>query len=114
MSLERIIKTLEGFGLNRTDAEVYIYLAKKGPLSIGEVAAALKLSTQKLYHILKSLQDKGIVIINLGHPTLFSALPLDEVLELYIIVNARQAQVIKENKAELLASWRSIIEENNT
>jgi sugar-specific transcriptional regulator TrmB len=114
LSLERVIKTLEGFGLKRMDAEVYIYLAKKGPLSAGEVATALKLSNQKFYHILKNLQEKGVVISNLGHPTVFSALPLAEVLELYIIINARQAQIIKETKEELLASWQSIIEQNNT
>lgn len=94
------------------DAEVYIHLAKKGPLSADEVAVALKLSNQKLYHILKSLQDKGIVTSIVEDPTVFSVLPLDEVLELYIIINARQAQIIKETKAELLASWRSIIEQN--
>jgi sugar-specific transcriptional regulator TrmB len=114
LSLERVIKTLEGFGFKRMNAEVYVLIAKKGPLTASEVATALNLSSQKLCHILKNLQEKGIVISNFGDPTVFSALPLDEVLELYIIVNSRQAQIIKKTKAELLASWRSIIKRNKT
>ena len=31
MSLERIIETLVSLGLSRTEAEIYVYLANKGP-----------------------------------------------------------------------------------
>jgi sugar-specific transcriptional regulator TrmB len=31
LSLERIVKLLDNFGFSKDDAEVYIYLAKKGP-----------------------------------------------------------------------------------
>lgn len=106
MSLERIIKTLEGFRLKRTEAEVYVYLAKKGPLRAEELAAALKLSKQKICLILRKLQNKGIV--KSKNAALFSAMAIEEVLELYIKVNVEQAQEIKETKEELLASWSSI------
>ena len=114
MSLERIIKTLEEFGLKRLDAEVYIYLAKKGPLRAEEVAATLKLSKQKLYHSLKNLQRKGVITAGSEQPAFFSALVFENVLDLLVRVNFEQAKAIKETKEELLSSWRSMKWQENT
>ena len=107
MSLNRIIKTLENFGLTRIDTQVYVYLAKKGPLMADEVASALKLSKQKLGSVLRNLQNKGIV--NKNHPAVFSAMNFEDVLDFYIKLNVEQAQVIDKSKHELLASWSSML-----
>lgn len=114
MSLERIIKTLEEFGLKRLDAEVYIYLAKKGPLRAGEVAAALKLSKQKLYHSLKNLRNKGVITAGSEQPAFFSALVFENAIDLLVRANIEQAKAIKETKEELLSSWRSMKWQDNT
>lgn len=106
MSLERVLRTLEGFGLKRMDAEVYVYLAKKGPQKGKDLADALKIRKQQLYPILKNLQETGIVTSNLEHPTLFSAVAFEKVLDLLVKANLEQAQAIKETKEELLSSWR--------
>ena len=103
-----MLKTLEAFGLSRTDSEVYLYLAKKGPIKGREVANALQISKQQLYPILKNLKDKGIINASVDRPALFSALAFEEVLELYITIKVDQAKVIKETKKELMKSWRSM------
>jgi len=113
LSLERIIKTLEGFGLKRIDTEVYVYLAKKGPLKAGEVAAALKLSKQKVYRILKNLQKKGVVTVSLQCSSLFIAVAFEKVLDMLVKADLEQAQAIKETKKELLSSWRSMTGRDN-
>ena len=114
MSLERIIKTLERLGLKRLDAEVYIYLAKRGPQDRKEIADALKIRKKRLSAILKTLQGKGIITIKLERSELFSALAFKEALDLLVEVNMEQARVIKETKEELLSSWRSMKWEENT
>jgi sugar-specific transcriptional regulator TrmB len=108
LSLERVLKTLEGFGLSRTDAEVYVYLAKKGPKKGREVAKALQITKQQLYPSLKNLKHKGIVTVSLERPALFSAVTFEKALELLIIIKVEQAKAIKETKKELLTSWRSM------
>jgi sugar-specific transcriptional regulator TrmB len=114
MSLERIIKTLESLGLKRLDAEVYIYLAKRGPQDRKEIADALKIRKKQLSAILKTLQDKGIITIKLERSELFSALAFKEALDLLVEVNMEQAMGIKENKEELLSSWRQMSKQENT
>ena len=108
MSLERVLKTLEAFGLSQTESEVYLYLAKKGPKNGREVANALRISKQQLYPSLKKLKNKGIISASLDRPALFSALAFEKVLELFITIKVDQAKTIKETKKELLKSWRSM------
>jgi sugar-specific transcriptional regulator TrmB len=108
LSLERILKTLEAFGISRTYSEVYLYLAKKGPKKGREVANALQISKQQLYPILQNLKHKGIINSSIDRPALFSALAFEEVLELLITIKVDQAKAIKETKKELLKSWRSM------
>jgi HTH-type transcriptional regulator, sugar sensing transcriptional regulator len=108
LSLERVLKTLEGFGLSRTDAEVYVYLAKKGSKKGRELANALQITKQQLYPALTNLKNKGIVTVSRERPTLFSAVAFEKVLELLITIKMDQAKAIKETKKELLNSWRSI------
>ena len=95
MSLERVIKALVGLGLSRSDAEVYVYLAKKGPQEVVDLARALNISKQKTYSSLKNLQTRGLVTKD---RTLFSALPFEEALNLLIKTKKEQAQAIQESK----------------
>jgi sugar-specific transcriptional regulator TrmB len=113
LSLERIIKTLESFGFKRIEAEVYVYLAKKGPLKTEKIAAALKLSKQKLYPILKNLQNKDMVTVSPQYHSLFFAVEFEKVLDMLVKADLEQAQTIKETNKELLSSWRSITKRDN-
>jgi sugar-specific transcriptional regulator TrmB len=115
LSLERIIKTLEGFGLKRLDAEVYIYLAKKGPLKGIDIADVLKIRKRRqLYSILKALQDKGVVTVSHEQPALFSAVTFEKALDLLVEANLEQAKAIEAAKEELLSSWRDMNKRDNT
>ena len=108
MSKERVLKTLEGLGLSRADAEVYVYLAKKGPRKGRRLANDLQITKQQLYPSLRNLEKKGIVTVSLDRPALFSAVAFEKVLELLITIKMDQAKAIKETKKELLNSWRFI------
>jgi sugar-specific transcriptional regulator TrmB len=108
------MKTLESFGLSRTDAEVYVYLAKNGSRKAPELANALQITKQQLYPSLKKLKNKGIVTVSRERPALFSAIVFEKVLELLITIKVEQAKAIKETKKELLNSWRSIDQHEQT
>lgn len=108
MSLERVLKILENFGLAKTDAKVYVYLAKKGPKRKKELTDEFKLTDQQLYASLKNLLGKGVVIASVEKFALFSALDFERVLDLFVKANMEQAQAVKENKEEILANWRSM------
>lgn len=104
MSLERVIKALIGLGLTRSDAEVYVYLAKKGPQIGVDLVKALNFSRKKFYASLKNLQTKGLVTKD---RRIFSPLPFEEALDLLIKKEKEQAQAMHESKEELLTTWET-------
>jgi len=108
MSLERIINTLQGFGLKRVDAEVYVYLAKKGPQKGADITDALKISKQQLRSGLKTLVAKGVVTAGSGHPVLFSAVTFEQALDMLLKADMERAKAIEETKEMLLKSWRDM------
>jgi len=109
-----VLRTLESFGLKRVDAEVYVYLAKRGPQRGIDIANSLKMAKQQLHPILKTLQDKGVVTVSPEHPALFSAVAFEKAVDLLVEANMEQAKAIKETKEELLSSWRNMTKRENT
>ncbi|MFB0545167.1 MAG: helix-turn-helix domain-containing protein [Asgard group archaeon] len=104
MSLERVIKALIGLGLTRLDAEVYVYLGKKGPQKPVDLAKALSYNKKKIYSSLKNLRTKGLVSKD---RTIFSALPFEEALDLLIKMEKERAQAMHESREELLTTWET-------
>ena len=104
MSLEQIIKALIGLGLSRLDAEVYVYLAKKGSLKAVTLTSALNYSKNQIYKSLRILTAKALVT---KEGIKFSAIPFEEALDLLIELEKKQANHIKESKKELLVNWKN-------
>ena len=103
MSLERIINILTEIGLTRIQAEIYVYLAKKGPKTVGYLTRTLLYTRKEIEQSLKMLQAKGLLTRN---QIMFCALPFEEALTLLIETKKEQAQVMTKEKEELLVSWK--------
>jgi sugar-specific transcriptional regulator TrmB len=106
---DKLLRVLISFGIGRLDAEVYLYLATKGPKKGREISNELKMYRQQLYRSLKNLQKKGLVKASLEHPALFSAVTIEDALNSFREIRLEEAQFIKEKKDELLSSWRDTI-----
>jgi sugar-specific transcriptional regulator TrmB len=109
LSLELVIDTLVSFGLKRIEAEVYAFLAKKGPQRGKELVKALKITKQQLYPALKNLVKKGIVKSTSNRPALFSAEPVEKVLTMFMESRTKEIHTIIQKKDELLSRWKTII-----
>ena len=102
MSLELVINALVSLGLTRIDAEVYVYIAKKGSQTVKKLVMALNYSKNQIYSSIKELTIRGLVT---KRGMLFSALPFEETLELLIELNKEKAQCLQDSIKELIASW---------
>jgi sugar-specific transcriptional regulator TrmB len=105
---EKLLKTLVNVGLTQLDAEVYLLLAKKGPIKARDATKALKLSKQRFYPIIKNLQRKGVVTATLEHPAMFSAVAFKKVLDLFVKSKMAEAQHVQKHKEDLLLDWQSV------
>ena len=98
MSLDRVLRILEGFGISKADAEVYVYLAKRGPTRSVDLAVDFGKTQQQIYPILRRLNKKGVVKNSKSRQMLVSALAFEELLERYVKLNMEQAKIIEEAK----------------
>jgi sugar-specific transcriptional regulator TrmB len=103
-----IEKILRNFGLSEKEAEVYIFLGKRGALKGSEITRQLKMNKGQVYRILKGLQKKGLVETTLEYPTRFIAVPFEKVVDSFIKSKREEVALIEKTKKELLSDWKKI------
>lgn len=113
MSREWVLKTLEGLGLSKVEAEVYLFLAQTGPVKAIDIAKTLKLHKQQVHRSLKSLQTREMVKANHELTTQYAAVSLEKVLDQFMKEKKEQAKTLQASREELLSNWRSMIEKNS-
>ena len=113
LSLELALKVLNSLGLTEMDAQVYVYLAKKGPHEEKDLATALKLTKRQLFFSLENLVAKGMVSSSPERSVKYSAIALEKVLDQYLKTRKEQVKVLKASKDEFLSAWHSIIKDHH-
>jgi sugar-specific transcriptional regulator TrmB/pimeloyl-ACP methyl ester carboxylesterase len=103
-----IKEVLETLGLTGKEAEVYIVLAKHGPLKGVELAKQLRKHKAQIYRILKRLQTKNLVESTLEAPTRFTAISFEKVLDQFIKIKQEEAAYIERTKEDWLKDWERI------
>jgi sugar-specific transcriptional regulator TrmB len=104
--LELLIETLVELGLKPTDTQVYIFLAKKGPQRVKDLVNSLRITKQQLYPSLKNLEERCVVNSSNERPAVFSAVPIEQVLDALIKAKIKETQHMIQNKEALLSKWK--------
>ena len=113
MSQENITNKLIEYGLTKTEATIFVLLAKKGPLKAKDIINYLKSSKQQVYPSLKNLQKKGIVCATLEYPAKFSSIQFEKAIDLFSKAKMEEAKGIEKNKTILLEDWKTITMREN-
>jgi len=108
LTLEKIKNELINFGLTKSQAKVFIYLGKYGSKTASEIAKALQFPRTETYHLVNSLQNIGLVVAELTHPTKYTAMEMKEAIT--TLVNQEQERIdTLANKEESLSElWKEI------
>ena len=75
------IKKLKDFGLNSYEAKIWTALLSRGVSSAGELSDIANVPRSRAYDILESLEKKGFILMKLGKPIKYIAIPPSEVIE---------------------------------
>jgi pimeloyl-ACP methyl ester carboxylesterase len=106
---KKTIKTaLKNFGLTEKESEVYIFLAKHGVLTGGEISKQTKMHRPLAYRILKKLEKKGLVESTLESPIRFFSVSFEKVLDENIRMKYEEASSLEKAKNGLLSDWEKI------
>jgi len=104
VSLEKALKALMSLGLNLTEAQVYVFLAKKGPHEEKQLAYALNASDQQLCKSLRNMQKKGFVTLKTENQTVFIAVPLEKVIDNIVKAKTEETERMEQNKENFLSN----------
>ncbi len=104
----RLLKALMVLGLKEVDAEIYVLLAKEGPQKGKDIAETLNVYRQRVYRSLDRLQRKCCVKATLERPSRFSAVALEEVIDVLVEANLEEAREMEQNRQSILSHWQTM------
>src|SRR3989338_8394310 len=72
---------LKDFGLNSYESKLWTALLSRGISTAGELSDIANVPRSRSYDVLESLEKKGFIVMKLGKPIKYIAVPPEEVLE---------------------------------
>ena len=108
LTLEKIRNELINFGLTKSQAKVFIYLGKYGSKTASEIAKALQLPRTETYHLVNSLQNIGLVLAELAHPTKYTAKGMKEAISTLVKQEQERIDNLATKEASLSEMWQQI------
>jgi len=107
-SIDQLQDQFSKFGLTANQCKVYIFLGKYGSKTAPEVCRALKLPRTETYHLLTTLQNKGIASATFQHPIKFSALPLSKAIKSMVNTEKERIKQLEKQEEDLTKLWNTI------
>lgn len=78
---KEFLTKLKDFGLNTYESKLWTALLSRGISTAGELSDIANVPRSRSYDVLESLEKKGFIIMKLGKPIKYVAVPPEEVLE---------------------------------
>ena len=75
------LNKLKDFGLNSYESKLWVALLSRGVSTAGELSDISNVPRSRAYDVLESLEKKGFVIVKVGKPIKYLAVPPTEVIE---------------------------------
>jgi len=105
---KKLFETLRELGLSRREAEIYLFLWKKGSQKAYNIAAYLNIDRAQTYRTLNSLKEKGIVEVTIEAPTRYAATPIEPLIESLIKTKKTELARLENEKQEIINYFKSL------
>ena len=106
--MNEINKLLIKYDLTPNQAKVYLYLSKIGIKTASEVSKSLRIPRTETYHLLSTLQQKGIIFSVFGKPTKFNAVGIDESIAILVNNEKNRINELETGKENIIKLWKAI------
>jgi sugar-specific transcriptional regulator TrmB len=78
---KNFLMKLRDFGLNSYEAKLWVALLSRGVSTAGELSDIANVPRSRTYDVLESLEKKGFIIVKIGKPIKYLAVPPEEVID---------------------------------
>ncbi len=104
-AINQLNRMLLRYDLTSNQAKVYLYLSKIGIKTASEISKALRIPRTETYHLLSTLQQKGIIFSIFGKPTRFNAVGIEESIEILVNNERNRLNELQLGKEGLIKLW---------
>lgn len=94
--LENSFTLLSKFGLSPNQSKVYLSLSKDGPRTASQLSTSLDIPRTEMYHLLKTLRQKGCVKTINEKPMKFGPITIENFLEKTIDIEKSKIKNLEE------------------
>jgi HTH-type transcriptional regulator, sugar sensing transcriptional regulator len=101
-------EALTNLGLIKNEVKVYLHLACNGPTKARDICQSITLHRTEIYRLLRHLEKRGLICITLGKPVQFTAVPLEEAIDLLVQTQRIKIDRLEREKNSLVKLWISI------
>jgi len=99
---KELLSNLRGiFDLNQYEVDIWIHLISKGVSTAGQLSDLSNVPRSRAYDVLESLEKKGFVVIKIGKPIQYIAVPPGEVVNRV----QKRVMIIAEDKVKRLSNF---------
>jgi len=106
--IHQLNRMLIKYDLTPNQAKVYLYLSKIGIKTASETSKALKIPRTETYHLLSTLQQKGIIFSIFGKPSKFNAVGIEESIEILVNNQRNRINDLEVGKESIIKLWNII------
>jgi len=106
--IHELNRMLIRYDLTPNQAKVYLFLSKIGVKTASEVSKSLNIPRTETYHLLSTLQQKGIIFSIFGKPTKFNAVGIEKSLEILINNEKNRISELDTGKTNIVRLWNTI------
>ena len=106
--INELNRLLIKYDLTPNQAKVYLYLSKIGIKTASEISKSLKIPRTETYHLLSTLQQKGIIFSVFGKPTKFNAVGIDESIVILVNNEKNKIKELETGKESIIKLWKTI------
>jgi len=78
---KEFLNQLRDFGLNSYESKLWTALLSRGVSTAGELSDIANVPRSRSYDVLESLEKKGFIVVKIGKPIKYLAVPPDDVVE---------------------------------
>ena len=101
-------RMLVDYDLTPNQSKVYLFLSKVGVKTASEVSKALKIPRTETYHLLSTLQQKGVIFSIFGKPTKFNAVGIEESLSILLNNEKNRIAELEVGKESIIKLWKIV------
>ena len=95
-------QVMQSLGFSANERRIYLLLVRVGPLRANELSAALLLDRKETYHLLTSLQNRGLVAATFTRPLRYAAEKFEKALDMLSRLEPERVEALKFAKRQLL------------